>query len=138
MTETTTQPTVEAAATEPTQAAAPPPAAQPATGEPTPVPAGKVHLDLDALDRDGTQPGPFVFTLSGQRFVLDDPRDIDWQDLIIAQRNPLMFIKFTMGDEQYKSFLALRVPEWKMERLMVEFWKHFGVTDSPEVRALLG
>ncbi len=108
------------------------------TAEVPEAPKVKVDLDLDALDRDGTSPGPFTFSLSGETFTLTDPRDIDWQDLIIAQRNPLMFIKFTMGEEQYKKFLGMRVAEWKMERLMVAFWAHYGVTDSPEVRALLG
>jgi len=102
------------------------------------APAAPVDLDLDAVERDGTRPGPFVFRLDGQTFALTDPRDIDWQDLLIAQRNPLMFIKFTIGEEDYKRFLYLRVPEWKMERLMVGFFKHFGMSDYPEARALLG
>lgn len=96
-----------------------------------------VDLDLDALERDGNRPGPYSFRIEGVRFTLTDPRELDWQDLLVAQRNPLMFIKFTMGPEQYKTFLATHVPEWKMERLMIAFFKHFGMADSPEARALL-
>lgn len=102
------------------------------------APAVAVDLDLDALERDGSRPGPFTFRIEGQHFQLTDPQDVDWQDLLVAQRNPLMFIRFTLGEESYKRFLALKIPEWKIEKLMVQFFKHFGMTDSPEVRALLG
>ncbi len=98
-----------------------------------------VDLDLDAIERDGHRPGPFAFRMDGQEFTLNDPKEIDWQDLVVAQRNPLMFIRFTMGEAQYKKFLVLRCPEWKMEHLMVAFFQHYGMTtDGPEARALLG
>ncbi len=102
------------------------------------APTQPVDLDLDALERDGSRPGPFSFQIEGKRFQLSDPQDVDWQDLLVAQRNPLMFIRFTLGEQSYKEFLALKIPEWKIEKLMVAFFKHFGMTDSPEVRALLG
>lgn len=97
-----------------------------------------VDLDLDALERDGKRPGPFTFRVEGEQFSLADPQDIDWQDLLVATRNPLMFIRYTLGEDEYKRFLRLKMPEWKMEKLMAAFFKHFGMTDSPEVRALLG
>lgn len=106
--------------------------------EPPAAPLAPVDLDLDALERDGSRPGPFTFRIEGQQFQLTDPQDVDWQDLLVAQRNPLMFIRFTLGEDNYKRFLALKIPEWKIEKLMVQFFKHFGMTDSPEVRALLG
>lgn len=106
---------------------------EPAGPHPAPV-----DLDLDALERDGTRPGPFTFRIGGESFTLTDPREIDWQDLLVAQRNPMMFIRFTIGDEDYQRFVRQRLPEWKMEKLMVNFFKHFGMTDSPEARALLG
>jgi hypothetical protein len=104
---------------------------------PPAAPPVNVDLDLDAIERDGNRPGPFVFRLKGQVFQLIDPRDIDWQDLLVAQRNPLMFVKFALGDADYKRFLQLSVPEWQMEKLMAGFFKHFGMADSPEARALL-
>ncbi len=115
-------------------------AVKPADGvedELPPAPPVAVDLDLDDLERDGHRPGPFSFRVEGNEFTLTDPKEIDWQDLLVAQRNPLMFIRFTMGEEQYKAFLALHTPEWKMEKLMVAFFTHFGMTEGPEARALL-
>ncbi len=106
--------------------------------EPQVLDAEPVDLDLDSLERDGNRPGPFRLAVEGQRFTLIDPREIDWQDLMVAMRNPLMFIKFAMGDEGVTQFLALRVPEWKMEQLIIGYFKHFGMPDLPELRALSG
>ncbi len=102
-----------------------------------PGPPVAVDLDLDTLERDGSRPGPYRIRLSGQVFEFQDPRDIDWQDLVMAQRNPLLFLKFCLGEEQYKLFSVLPLPDWGMEKLMKGFFRHFGMGDSPEVSALL-
>jgi hypothetical protein len=104
---------------------------------PAPKPA-KVSLDLDLLEAEGHQVEPFTVRVGGQEFTFHNPREIDWQDILLAMRNPLMFVKYALGEEQYAPFLAQRIPEWKMERLVSEFFKHYGMPSLPELSALPG
>ncbi len=100
------------------------------------APAVKVTLDLDALEREGDKKAPYSFRVGGEVFVLNDPREMDWQDLLIAQRTPLMFIQLCMGREVYERFLAIRIPEWAMEKLITDFFGYYGMEIGPEASAL--
>lgn len=97
----------------------------------------KVTLDLDALDRQDP-PKPFIFKHNGITFQLLDPDGIDWQDLLAALRNPHLFFKHALGDDELrKKFLTAPMPSWKMRRLMTEYQEHFNLPDFPNVAGLL-
>lgn len=96
-----------------------------------------VSLDLDTLERDGGRPGPFVFKHEGDIFQMMDPEETDWQDLLSGLRNPALFIRFTMSIEDQKRFFNLRVPAWKMNRVMQAYQKHYGIPDLGNASALL-
>lgn len=96
-----------------------------------------VSLDLDALEREGERPGPFLFQHEGQTFNMMDPQDIDWQDLLSGLRNPALFIRFAMSVQDQKRFFSLRVPGWKMNKLMKAYQDHYGIPDLGNANALL-
>ena len=101
---------------------------EPAATTPTANGAGPAaSLDLDALEREGTNPPPFTFRLNGHTYTMVDRQEIDWQDLLTAMRNPIAFIKFAMSAADHALFLAERVPLWKMDILIESYFKHFGI-----------
>jgi hypothetical protein len=99
-------------------------------------PAGKVGIDLDALEREGQVPEAFVFNHDGVSYTLLDPQEIDWQDLLAGLRNPALFIRFALPIDQQRDFFSKRVPSWKMNRLMQAYQDHYGLPDLGNVSAL--
>lgn len=93
-----------------------------------------VALDLDALEREGA-PIPFDFLLEGKRYLLSDPQEIDWQDLVAALNNPTMFFRLTLPAEDRNDFFASRLPAWKMRILMRKYQDHYGIPDLPNADA---
>lgn len=93
-------------------------------------------LDLDALEREGDRPGPFLFQHEGVTFTMLDPEDVDWQDLLSGMRNPALFIRYAMPVEDQKVFFAKRVPAWKMNKLMQGYQEHYSIPDLGNVNAL--
>lgn len=83
-------------------------------------------LDLDTLEREGAVE-PFTFTLNGRVFTMKPRDEIAWQNLLLAQRNPLLFVRFTMSKEDHDAFMEHELEMWKMDRLMQEYLKHFGI-----------
>jgi hypothetical protein len=99
------------------------------------VPA--VALDLDTLEREGERPGPFTFQHEGIVFQMMDPQDVDWQDLLSGLRNPALFIRYAMSLDDQKRFFGLRVPGWKMNKLMMSYQEHYSIPDLGNANALL-
>lgn len=97
----------------------------------------KPVLNLDALEREGGSPEPFDFLLDGRRFILADPRDIDWQDLISAMRNPIIFFKMVLPADDQRDFFNAKIPAWKMNALMQGYQDHYGIPGQGEAAALL-
>lgn len=95
-----------------------------------------VSLDLDSLEREGGRPGAFVFKHDGATFQMIDPQDIDWQDVLSGLRNPALFIRFAMSLEDQKRFFSLRVPAWKMNKLMQGYQEHYSIPDLGNANAL--
>jgi hypothetical protein len=98
--------------------------------------AGPVSIDLDTLEREDGRPGSFTFQHEGAVFQMLDPQDIDWQDLLSGLRNPALFVRFAMPVADQKRFFALRVPGWKMNRMMQAYQDHYGIPDLGNVNAL--
>lgn len=94
-------------------------------------------LDLDTLDREDA-PAPYDFVHKGVRYLLTDPSEVDWQDLISALRSPQMFFKLVLTDDDgRRQFFSAPMPSWKMRRLMESYSEHFGIPDLPNVAGLL-
>lgn len=91
--------------------------------EPTSSP---VALDLDKMEREGA-PGPFDFTLEGRRYIMSDPQEVDWQDLLSAMQNPVMFFRLVLPPDDQRAFFQTRLPSWKMNKLMTAYQDHYGL-----------
>ena len=88
----------------------------------------KVHLNLDSYEKEDPKE-PFVFVLSDHEFVLQDPRDVSWQDLQNI-RTPVDFARYCMSDDDRKQFLSIKMPGWKFQKLFAEYQDHFGLDSS--------
>lgn len=93
-------------------------------------------LDLDTLEREGGTPIPFVFKLAGRRYVLTDPQGIDWQDLVSGLSNPYLFFKFSLPPDDQDEFFKSKLPSWKLNHLIEQYIKHYGLPSVGEAGAL--
>lgn len=111
---------------------APAPTPNPELMEPTEIRANrKVLFVLDELENEKTSE-PFVFQYQGQVFELLDPKDVDWQDLMIGQEQPRLMMHVIMAEDQRAKFLELKLPLRKMEALMTRWQEHFGLPSTGE------
>jgi hypothetical protein len=94
-------------------------------------------LNLDTLEREGGSPAPFDFVLGGRRFILSDPKEIDWQDLIAAMRSPILFFKMVLPADDQRPFFDTKIPAWKLNALMQGYQDHYGIPGPGEAAALL-
>lgn len=92
-------------------------------------------LDLDALEREGA-PEPFDFVLGGKRYMMSDPKEVDWQDLLAAMSNPVMFFRLVLPAEDQRVFFETRLPSWKMNKLMQRYQDHYGLPSLPNAAGL--
>jgi hypothetical protein len=99
--------------------------------------AAKVALDLDSLEREGGPRVPFTFAHEGQTYTLVDPQEIDWQELLMGMRNPALFMRYALSEEDQRKFLSAKVPSWKMNILMEKYQEHYGLPNLGELNALL-
>jgi hypothetical protein len=84
-------------------------------------------FSLDALEREG-KPDPFQFAVGGERFVVEDMEERDWQDLLFIGDDPEKGLQVSLGDEQYLRFKEIRgVPSWKLQKLMEAIAEYFGL-----------
>lgn len=94
-----------------------------------------VSLNLDTLEREGSVEA-FSVVLGGRPYNFLDPQDIDWQQLMQAMLDPMLFFRLCLSEKDSKAFLAQHLPAWKMTRLMDEYMRHFGLPSAPEADAL--
>lgn len=99
-------------------------------------PTRPAAIDLDSLEREGAQ-GPFDFVLEHKRYLLSDPQEVDWQDLIAALSNPVMFFRLTLPAEDRVQFFTTRIPTWKMHKLINAYLEHYGIPSGPNAGGLL-
>lgn len=94
-----------------------------------------ITLDLDSLEREN-RPLPFRFLLGGKSYLLSDPQDIDWQDLLAAMSSPQMFFRLVLPADQRETFFAATVASWKMRKLMDRYNDHYGLPNLPNAGGL--
>lgn len=89
-------------------------------------------IDLDSLERDDPAVGlpPFAFTFEGRRIELQDPVEIDWQDLVEMSRNPGSFAMAAMSPADRKFFEQHTVPTWKIEKLVNAYQEYYDIDDK--------
>lgn len=92
-------------------------------------------LDLDLLERESA-PRPFDFQLQGKRYMMSDPQEVDWQDLISALQNPHMFFRLVLPPEDRTEFFTTHLPAWKMRILMQRYQDHYGLPSFPNADGL--
>lgn len=96
----------------------------------------KAAMNLDELEREGGPRQPFDFVLDGKRYLLSDPQELDWQDVISAMSNPVMFFRLVLPAEDHVAFFRTKIPGWKMNALMEGYQTHYGLPSPGEAGAL--
>lgn len=92
-------------------------------------------LDLDAMEREQA-PAPFSFIHLGRTFVLADPQEMDWRDIVDALGHPELFFRSALSDEDRAEFLRQKMPAWKLGALVKRYREHYGMLDPGELAAL--
>lgn len=93
-------------------------------------PESKPSLDLDALERQDDDRGPFTFTLGGHEYLLAGPMDLDYRDLVdamvAAQNSDLVgAMNKILFEDVRDAFWLNRIPAYKMEALLGAYMKHY-------------
>lgn len=94
-----------------------------------------ISLNLDSLDREGAVE-PFTVVHGGERYVMLDPHDIDWRDLMRGLQQPSEFFTICMSPDDAAKFAGTKLPGWKLNTLIKAYIEHHGITSSPEASAL--
>jgi len=104
-------------------------------GGPAPVDYRRPAIDLDKLEREGARE-PFDFVLKGRRYLMADPKEVDWQDLVTAMSNPVMFFRLVMPADDRDEFFRAELPSWKMDKLLEAYLDHYGLPNVPNAGGL--
>ncbi|HEX8632243.1 MAG TPA: hypothetical protein VF755_29140 [Catenuloplanes sp.] len=99
-------------------------------------PDGEVVCDLDAHEHPTPRPKPFWFRYQGQRFLLIDSMEADWQDLAVAQGNPRMMMHLLVPEDQRADLLSRKMPVYRLDKLIADYQAHYklDLPDGPEPR----
>ena len=94
---------------------------------------GKIDLNLDTLDMEAAAP-PFTFVAGGQRFVVENIEERDWQDLLeFDATDPEATMEMMLGADQYVEFHKVRgISMRKIKPLLAAIREHFGLGDLGE------
>jgi hypothetical protein len=95
-------------------------------------PGVKLSTNLDTYERERPTE-PFWFQHEGEYFRLVDPEDVDFQDIMIGQENPRLMLHVLLEEGHRDRFFATRMPMGKMKKLIMDYSKHFGLTDLGEL-----
>lgn len=93
-----------------------------------------VILDLDTLEREQAAK-PFYFRHNERRYLLIDPQEMDWQDLIVAIGDMYAFFRKAVPVDDQPEFFTTKMASWKMKALMERYQQHYGL---PDPKALAG
>ena len=104
-----------------------------------PVTKRTPHFNLDDFEREDT-PEPFVVELGHKTYVLADVQELDFRELSIivgAARNGDMVesVRLLVAEKDRPSFLANKIPSWKINELFDRYSKHYGLTPPGEAPA---
>lgn len=93
-----------------------------------------VVLDLDTLEREDA-PQPFTFRHAERRYMLRDPQDIDWQELLLAINDSYQFFRSVLPADDQEDFFTAPMASWKMKALMERYQQHYGLPDPKALAA---
>lgn len=100
-----------------------------------------VSLDLDTLSKfdvlEDAVEEPFTIRLKSKVFTMIDPRDIDWKDIFQSLRNPVMFMRYAMPEDQQDVFYSLGMPAWQLGVIMERWHKHYKMADPSDLAKLI-
>ena len=88
-----------------------------------------VSLNLDTYETEAPAED-FVVVVGGKRLTFTDPMEIPWQDLVELS-DPEEFARLCLSEKDRDHFLNHPLSGRKMNVLMTEFRKHFGLTRTP-------
>lgn len=89
-----------------------------------------VDLDLDSYAKPADQEIPdFTVRLGGRVVTFTNPDEIDWQDLLDIT-DPVQFIRYSCTKEDREHIVSLRLPGFKMSKLMEAYQTHFQIEDK--------
>lgn len=94
----------------------------------------EVVLDLDTLEREDP-PTPFTFRHNERRYMLRDPQDIDWQELLLAIEDSYQFFRSVLPADDQNDFFKAPMASWKMKALMERYQVHYGLPDPKALAA---
>lgn len=95
-------------------------------------PGVKLSSNLDTYENEKPAE-PFWFQHEGEYFRLVDPEDVDFQDILVGQENPRLMLHVLLEEGHRGRFFAKRLPIGKMKKLIMDYTKHFGMTDLGEL-----
>jgi len=93
----------------------------------TSLPSAGVVFDLDAETRDEIP--PFVAQVGGRSITMIDPETMDWQDVMDID-SPLDFLRYCVTGEDREFIFGLKMPAWRLGRLMENYQKHYGLEEK--------
>lgn len=85
-----------------------------------------IVLDLDAAERPDEKQPPFVVKIGGRPITMEDPAELDWQDLVEIQE-PEGFLRYAVSDDDREHLYNQSMPGWKLNLLMGDYMKHYKV-----------
>lgn len=84
-------------------------------------------LDLDALERPAKDvKPPFTVKVGDRVLTMQDPEELDWQDLLDLQ-HPIDFLQYVLSDDDRQHLMNQNMPGWKLSKLMDKYTKHFDI-----------
>lgn len=99
-------------------------------------PDGPDVLDLDELEYTGEQTTPFQVRAGGKLYLFKGPEHLDWQDVLEARGNPARLVALVLDEPDRTAFFSIRMPAWKLEKLLDGYYDHFRMPPPPESNAL--
>jgi len=92
-------------------------------------------LDLDSLERDGNDRGPFRFFLGGREYELGAPQDLDYRDLVDAMvagtnGDAATALNKLLDPDDIEPFWKNKIPAFKMEALVGGFLSHYDLQEA--------
>lgn len=88
-----------------------------------------VDLNLDTLEREGA-PEPFAFVLGGDRFVCEDPQELDYRDFSQIDESDLEGQFKMLLPKDHAKFFKHKLQLWKQMRLMRDIVNHYGLGEG--------
>lgn len=89
----------------------------------------KIAFNLATAEREKTYE-PFVVALpDGETVTLNDPRDLDWKDLVSIE-NPPDFFRLCLSEDDKAKFRKAPIPGWALNQLMEAFQIHYGLGNA--------